>query len=326
MDVQVKAAWPKLYPTFTADALNLFKSLWRPWFKSHENNFMHSFFFPVPLYVLWFAVSTICISYVQVSLLFPLSSALVSLSVFCPGFPSLRCIVCLWVPVVLSSVLVNPLFFHLSWSPLFSLSLICLVSCRFSLLSILMTPLVYWLSWCPVCSICPGVLLVYHLSWQPHCSLYHLSCCPLCFHITCLGIPSVHWTTCPHFDMFSLLPSRSSHCFLCHLLPCFVCFWYHMSLSPLSCHLLIGVCCTWTASESKQNKHTNKETNKKAAKKPCSCYYRVKKLSLKSCHFWTMWIQFSYKQIRALIVDCMWQIYRALYNICWARCWTLCLT
>ena len=84
-------------------------------------------------------------------------------AVICVGASLVLPIICHGVPTVLSSVRMSPLF---------------LLSFVLSILSsVLVSPLVYNLSWFPICSL-------YHLSWCPLCSLYDLSWCPLCFHMS----------------------------------------------------------------------------------------------------------------------------------------------
>ena len=130
--------------------------------------------------------------------------------------------------------------------PFFSQSYV-LVSYRFSLSSVLVSSLVYFLPWCPtdISSVLASTLF-----------FCHPSCCPLCFP----GIPSADWASCPDVHMFRLLPFWSPHSFLYHLLPCFVCSRYHLSLSPLSfLSSLTGVYCSWTTSYNETRK-TYKQT------------------------------------------------------------------
>ena len=153
-------------------------------------------FFLVLLSPLRFASCAVSISCVLVCPLFSLSSVQVSLCflyhlLWCPflccasSVSPCSSIIRHGVPVVPSSVLVPPLF-SLSFG---------LVPCRFSLSSVLVCPLVYYLSWCHVYSIvCPGVrptglwsVLMSHLSMicpvVTSAPSYHLSryrFCPLC--------------------------------------------------------------------------------------------------------------------------------------------------
>ena len=114
-----------------------------------------------PISVLCFAVPTIFLSFVLPSLLFPLSSVLVSLCSlyhlsWCLTVPSIICPGVSLFP--LPSVLVSLCsLYHLSW---------CLSVPSITCPSVSLFPLSYVLV--SLCSL-------YHLSWRLLCALYHLS-------------------------------------------------------------------------------------------------------------------------------------------------------
>ena len=224
-----------------------FKSLWRSWFKSHEINFMHSFFLPLPsphpllsqslfsvlksplppYHLSWCPFSSLHqMSWCPHCYLYHLRQCLccslyqqpwcTNCSFICPVVP----------PCTLHHVPESCLFCHQSWCC--NSSIICP-----GVLSILSSVLVsYW-------SISSNALSVLSSSW-----------CPL-WPITCPGIPSLFFVPFVLKLMFSLLPSwhsKSHH----YRLSCFVCSNYHLSchwcLPWYLYHPLTGVWCTWMAS------------------------------------------------------------------------------
>ena len=165
-------------------------------------------------------------------------------------------IACLCVTLVLSSVMMYQLIFHLSWSPP---SFIIVPGAPTGLLSALVPYLIICLVVILVYRLALMSILFYQLPRHPFCSII----CPVVCSITWPGIPSILFAICPNGRMFFLLPAIYSCCFLHHLSLCFICSQYHLSLSPLFYHFLIEVCCTWTAGWNKQNIHTSKHKQNK---------------------------------------------------------------